>query len=223
MKRLLAIGAALILALAINALLFGLVPGLSGREGTGRPESGPAQAVYLTAFRPPPPPEKDYKKKPPKPKEPPPKPLQQKAVQRHKQKRPKVELKTPKLEFEINPALASGLTVAPPPRPHKPKVDFNREFEAREVDREPRLVSRVPPIYPYSARRRGINGEVVVRFLVDTSGRVNKLTIVRAQPKGIFEQAVEQSINRWRFKPGYFQGRPVATWVVLPIRFKLSG
>jgi len=223
MKRLLAIGGALILALAVNVVLFGLVPGLSGREGTGRPESGPAQAVYLTNYRPPPPPERDLQKKPPQPKEPPPRPLQQREVQHLKSNRPKVELKTPKLEFQINPALVSGLSVAPPPEPARPRVDFSREFEAAEVDREPRLVSQVPPIYPYSARRRGIDGEVVVRFLVDASGRVNKLSIVRAVPKGVFEQAVEQSVNRWRFKPGYYQGRPVSTWVVLPIRFKLSG
>ena len=223
MRRFFFISAALFMALAINALLFGLVPGLSGREEAGRPESGPGGAVYLTNYRPPPPPEKDLRQKPPPPKEPPPKPQPPKKIHRLKSKRPKLSLNTPELEFEINPALAAGLSVAPPSRPVKPKVDLNREFEAAEVDREPRLVSRVPPIYPYSARRRGINGEVVVRFLVDASGRVSRLSIVRAQPQGVFERAVEQSVNRWRFKPGLYQGRPVSTWVVLPIRFKLSG
>jgi protein TonB len=62
---------------------------------------------------------------------------------------------------------------------------------------------------------------VVVRFLVDTEGRVSRLTVREALPKGIFEDAVLEAVSRWRFSPGVLHGAPVNTWVVAPFEFKL--
>src|SRR5205814_2364765 len=47
----------------------------------------------------------------------------------------------------------------------------------------------VAPLFPSDASRRGIDGWVDLQFLVNTDGSVGELTIVGAQPVGIFEQA----------------------------------
>ena len=96
------------------------------------------------------------------------------------------------------------------------------EFELGDVDRVPEIVRRLEPAYPFIARRRNISGKVVVRILVDPDGNVRNPKIVEAQPEGIFESSVLEAIREWRFKPGYYQGRAVPTWVIIPIRFKLS-
>ncbi|MBW1712215.1 MAG: energy transducer TonB [Deltaproteobacteria bacterium] len=211
---------AVLAALAVNAVVFGWVPILSQGERQVNLKEHPGQAVYLTKYQPPPRPEPQVKKPLPQPQEPPPQrrlKLDQKPVQA---KKPRLDLKAPRLSFELNPRLATGLAVAPVPQA---RPDLPSEFEMGQVDQAPQVIRRVPPLYPYAARRRGLAGEVVVRFLVDVEGQVQKLTIVKANPRGVFEQSVQQAVSKWRFKPGRHQGQPVPTWVVVPIKFQLKG
>lgn len=98
-----------------------------------------------------------------------------------------------------------------------------RGFELSEVDAAPRLTRRFDPEYPYFARSRNLAGTVTVRFLVDEEGRVDELTVVRAEPEGLFEHSVLKAVRRWRFKPGMRAGQPAPTWMVLPVRFDLTG
>jgi TonB family protein len=57
---------------------------------------------------------------------------------------------------------------------------------------------------------------VVVKLLVDPRGRVQRKSIVEATPEGIFDGCVLDAVAQWRFKPGYYKGQPVSTWVVTP-------
>jgi len=97
------------------------------------------------------------------------------------------------------------------------------EFDATRVDRVPQVLKKVEPAYPNRARSLGICGKVVVRFLVETDGRVSKPSIVEARPAGYFEQNALEAVRQWRFKPGYLGGRAVAAWVTLPVQFRLVG
>jgi protein TonB len=97
------------------------------------------------------------------------------------------------------------------------------EMGVGEVDQAPVALSKVEPAYPPIARRQNREGKVVVRFLVDAKGRVQKPSIVEANPKGFFERSVLEAIGKWRFKPGQYRGRAVSTWIVVPIYFKLTG
>ena len=99
----------------------------------------------------------------------------------------------------------------------------SREFGLGEVDRGPQILKQQKPAYPLLARRRNLTGKVTVKFLVDRHGKVHKPKILEAHPKGVFEQSVLDSITKWRFKPGVYKGREVATWVVVPIQFRLTG
>jgi protein TonB len=96
-------------------------------------------------------------------------------------------------------------------------------FDARDLDTAPRAVVAMAPVYPYRARQRDIEGTVEVRFLVGRDGTVSEVIIVSADPPGIFEDAVREAVQRWRFEPGKLAGKPVAAWVVQPLRFDLSG
>ena len=99
----------------------------------------------------------------------------------------------------------------------------SREFGADEVDQAPRVIKQERPVYPMVARRRNLSGKVMVKFLVDQQGRVTKPKILEAHPQGIFEESVLASVTKWQFKPGVYRGKEVATWVVLPIQFRLEG
>ncbi len=61
-----------------------------------------------------------------------------------------------------------------------------------------------------------------VKILVTEQGLVNKVEILEAKPKDVFEQSVIRCISSWRFSPGTVQGVPVKTWVITKIRFELE-
>lgn len=195
-------------ALLLNLVVFGAAS-LLKREVTGG-DSILAQAVQV--FMPedlPPPPER---KPEPPPKEEPPK-MKLKPLKAGAPPKDRPDLQAPALDLEMNTKLTTGLNLGPP------RMDG---YGMSEVDQGPMVKGRVPPMYPYYAKRQGIEGVVSVRFLVDSKGRVTKFSIVRAKPPNVFENAVRRSVLRWRFRPGYKDGAPVATWVETDIEFKLE-
>ena len=120
-------------------------------------------------------------------------------------------------------APAASTSGAAAPGRGKEAARIGRGYELSQVDAAPRLTHRFSPEYPYSARSRNISGTVTVRFLVDEEGRVDELTVLSAEPAGVFERSVLKAVRRWRFTPGERAGKPVPTWVVLPVRFDLTG
>ena len=59
----------------------------------------------------------------------------------------------------------------------------------------------VPPEYPKDALKRGIGGEVRVRFTLDADGKVKSAEVVNASPAEVFDRAALDAVRRWRFKP----------------------
>lgn len=92
------------------------------------------------------------------------------------------------------------------------------------VDRAPRLMGNAPvPKYPPSLRAAGIEGRVVVQFVVDTLGRaeLGDLQVVET-PHVSFVDAVRSALARYRFTVGEAAGRKVRTRVQLPFVFTLT-
>lgn len=136
------------------------------------------------------------------------------------------------LPFEINPRLPSGPTTLnlPPmasvsvvaPGQGLDAPDLKGVYEAGELDNSLTVIARVPPDYPLSAKRRGIQGEVKVRILINEQGIVEKASIVNARPPGVFDQSVIRCVSRWRFKAGTVGGRPVKALAETTVKFELE-
>ncbi len=90
-----------------------------------------------------------------------------------------------------------------------------------ELDEPPVLLERVEPSYPRLARRRQMEGSVLLRFIVDEHGRTSGLQVLRSEPQGVFEESALQAVRNWRFSPGRVEGRAVPVLVEAPIRFQL--
>lgn len=63
------------------------------------------------------------------------------------------------------------------------------------------------------------NGVVVVRFVVDTVGRVSHAIVIRGMGLPYDSIAVSAVKRLKRFKPGMADGKPAHVWFTLPIRF----
>ena len=79
------------------------------------------------------------------------------------------------------------------------------------------------PTYPEYARRRGINGFVILKFIVDINGRVVEPSVQQANPQGYFETATIRALKQWRFSPGRNdKGTPVPCRLQMRIDFILK-
>jgi protein TonB len=80
----------------------------------------------------------------------------------------------------------------------------------------------VAPQYPPSARDRGIAGWVDVQFLVNPDGSTSEVTIVGAQPVGIFEQAALDAVRHWRYQPLLHDGAAGTQRARVRVRFAVK-
>lgn len=94
-------------------------------------------------------------------------------------------------------------------------------LEQEEVDQPPEVISRRAPVYPPRALDREIEGEVVLRILVDSSGIVRQVLVLSSRPPGTFDQAAQDAVWHWRYTPAVYQGRTVGSWYRQRVLFQL--
>jgi protein TonB len=161
--------------------------------------------------------------------------------------RPQEESKEPILTFvppqqiDIPQVVAdSGFTQVVQPPPFDPTrlqsgipgdfVDARRNargsnthiFEPELLDQIPRVRGyRTPPVYPFEMRRGGINGEVLVDFLVDAEGNVLNVRAIASSHRD-FEGSAITAVSKWKFHPGRKDGQSVVTHMQVPIMFSLE-
>jgi TonB family protein len=85
----------------------------------------------------------------------------------------------------------------------------------------PQLIRNVPPEYSDAGRNQRIGGVVVLRIVVDASGNVTNAEVTGRLGYGLDEKAIE-AVKRWKFRPGYKDGKAVATSVTVEVSFRLQ-
>ena len=86
----------------------------------------------------------------------------------------------------------------------------------------PRYQVNQPPEYPVPARKRGLEGRVILRVLVSSTGVVDDLEIEASSGTRLLDRAAVATVEKWRFEPGRIAGKEVSMWVRVPITFKLQ-
>jgi TonB family protein len=80
-----------------------------------------------------------------------------------------------------------------------------------------KLVRRVEPTYPPSARDGGIGGSVVLTAIVGRTGAVENVNFVRG-PESLAEAAME-AVRQWVYEPYRRNGEPVAVQIMITVKF----
>jgi TonB family protein len=85
----------------------------------------------------------------------------------------------------------------------------------------PVAVRREAPAYPPAVRETGIEGSVEVALTVLADGGVGWARVVRAEPRGYFEQAAIAGVRAWRFEPARAGGRAIECRMLTRVVFTL--
>ena len=77
--------------------------------------------------------------------------------------------------------------------------------------------------YPPMAAENGVQGKVIVQFVVDKTGRVGEVKVARSVDKELDREAIRVCKSLPKFAPGRQNGQAVSVWFTLPVTFKLQG
>lgn len=99
-----------------------------------------------------------------------------------------------------------------------PENDETRLFKIGGSVQRPEAVFTPPPEFPDRASNEHYDGIVVLNVIVDTSGKVRNIRLVRPAGMGMEEEAVA-TLSKWRFKPAQREGEPVAVEMNIEVAF----
>ncbi|MHB8983615.1 energy transducer TonB, partial [Thiobacillus sp.] len=96
-------------------------------------------------------------------------------------------------------------------------------YSARELDVQPRALREIVPDYPAAADRRGLSGQVRLLIELEADGRVRDVSVVSANPPGVFEESALTAFREARFAPAQRKGRPVRARVLIEVVYDWEG
>ena len=88
--------------------------------------------------------------------------------------------------------------------------------------REATPISRPPPPYPEPARKRGLEGTVVLDVLVTSGGGVGGVLLFSSSGHPILDRAATAAVQEWSFAPAMKGKTAVEMWMRIPVRFALQ-
>lgn len=129
-------------------------------------------------------------------------------------------------ELDLDASLDIDEPVESSPPPPEPEEEEEEEPEVFVVVEDmPELIGGLAALqqqinYPEMAKKAGVEGRVIVQFVVDEEGRVLDPQVVRGLGAGLDEEAV-RAVQQAEFTPGQQRGQPVRVRMSLPITFRL--
>lgn len=103
------------------------------------------------------------------------------------------------------------------------EIDY---FKESEIDNSPLPIILLSNIrgkvdYPEEARKRSLQGRVIIEFLISTEGKAY-ITSIKKSVHPILDNQVINAIKETNFEPGTVNGNPVNVLISMPVDFNLS-
>ncbi len=117
------------------------------------------------------------------------------------------------------PTVASSLEVAR--KGDAPQPDERAPMGRSGVTHGAKLLDLPTPRYPLASRRKGEEGLITLQVRVLADGRVEAVKILEGPKIERLRSAAIEAARRSRFLPAYRDGKPIASTVIVPIRFSL--
>ena len=98
-----------------------------------------------------------------------------------------------------------------------PNTEIVKFFDVQE---KPMIIKKVKPKYPKDASFKGIEGMVVLDFVVNEDGTPSEIKILKSVPE--LDKAAIEALEQYRFTPGTIDGKAVKVNWRVPFRFRLK-
>ena len=138
---------------------------------------------------------------------------------------PKPNPPQPKPAAAPRPTAQAAVTKAPSPDLGNASVTQQQAASSSSLvvfEGKPRF--RIPPtpaVYPSRSIELGQQGEVMVRVRLEPDGAAAEIVLWRSSNFPLLDRAALTAVRGWHFLPALRDGRPVAAWVEIPVRFHL--
>lgn len=111
--------------------------------------------------------------------------------------------------------LVLGIPGAPPPLPPDRPIRVGGDVT------RPVKISGPKPRYTEIARRARIQGVVILDAIIDKSGAVTNVKILKPLPMGL-DQSAADAVSQWKFEPATLNGKPIDVYYSLTVNFRLQ-
>jgi periplasmic protein TonB len=118
------------------------------------------------------------------------------------------------------PALAEPVIESPPASSNTQIADTTPVLQPARYNAA--YLNNPPPSYPLAARRRHIEGSVLVRAKVQADGSCSHVELKLASTSDLLNKAALDAVKNWRFVPAMLGEQTITAWVEIPITFKLD-
>jgi TonB family protein len=97
---------------------------------------------------------------------------------------------------------------------------LNSLNSAQELTQGPSPKVPIQIKYPDFAKQKSLKGFVEIAAVINTSGFVEHIEIIKSQPPGVFDDYVKNEIRKIQFQPGLEKGKVVSQQWVQKVRFE---
>lgn len=84
----------------------------------------------------------------------------------------------------------------------------------------PKVLSQVSPGYPAEAKQAGLEGVVIIKYVVTELGTVTGVQVLRGPAE--LRQVCIEALSKWTFEPAVFEGRAVAVFRIARFPFRIT-
>ena len=84
-----------------------------------------------------------------------------------------------------------------------------------------KLLKIVRPVYPIQSQSAGIEGTVLLRAVISTSGDLIGLTVLNTAEADLAKAAID-AVGQWKYQPTLLNGVPVEVVTTVTVNFRLE-
>jgi TonB family protein len=85
-----------------------------------------------------------------------------------------------------------------------------------------KLIKRVQPTYPRSAKSAGISGTVVLHAVIGMDGKPLSLRVMNSQIDPDLARSAVEAVSQWRYTPTLLNGEPIEVDTTIMVNFTLA-
>jgi len=129
--------------------------------------------------------------------------------------------------ISLTPPYSEKLKGTPPPdTPPRETSGIVAKLKApldeNNIFAQPRYAENPRPLYPQEARKKGYEGEVLLKVEVLANGRVGRVELKKSSGYEILDRSALNAVKEWKFIPANKGNGSIPSWVNIPIKFQLQ-